>query len=205
MGYTRPSFSNLEDPPLLRYAALLIEDEIYVCRKLMKKTNHSDAVALREHFVDSVIELYRAEVLSSRKHSTLLKDNPVDSRDHVWTNSLWMLYSLITLIPDVSEKVEADKVREKIRMIGRLFVLIDDIIDLEEDWYNQSQNLFLQRIGLQSTLPYDGTVDFPWDNVLQHNKMSDSYMDEISSLLSSVLDPSYKEDLIGWLYSWLKS
>jgi len=203
-GYTKPLFSNLEDPPLLRYAAILIEDKVYLCRKLMKETNHSNAVTLRQRFTDAVIELYRAEVDSSRADTILMKDNSVHSREDVWINSLLMLYSLIALTPDVSQKIEADKVKEKIRMIGRLFVLIDDIIDLEADWYNQSPNLLLQKIGFQSILSDDYTVSFPWEIVLGH-KLCDSYMNEITSLLSCVLDPSYEEDLIGWLYSWLKS
>ncbi len=185
---------------LVRYVSVLLDDQIALWWRIASMTDGSGARSLPEALTTMFVNLLRAE-LGSRRDA----EDPADGaagRTAIWRDPLWIACRLVAATPDADPSVDLVEIRQRMQRIGRLFSLIDDVVDLEDDWRTGSSNHLLERaLAVGATRPVTASA---FEAALSE-EISEPSMDEITRLVADLSTPLYRDDLAGWLYSWLET
>lgn len=198
-GEATISFTKPGDRGLLAYVTMLVEDQVRICHELLSRTNQQEVLIHLEAFNETMIQIYHAELLS--RPDIKVRGTVPKTVQRVWTEPLWAASLLVALTPDIRPGLNLNELHSKINAVGRLFSLIDDIVDLEEDWSTGSHNSVLERVR-PHIISAESSMNPLWKTLLS-DEVWTPYVNEITSLVSYVSDPLYEEDLACWLYSWL--
>ncbi len=179
-------------PALLRYFWLLATDLVAVAVRLAGHRNDAETAILRERFAGALVDSYRAELATVSAASS-----PDGRGPNIWASPLLVAYALIQLARDAPPTVDPG-LEAVAKTVGTLFSLVDDVVDVEEDWASASHNRLLARAGLRRA---DGG-ELAWQDILAAD-VTEPYMDEIAAVVESCRGTAWEQDLAAWLYHWL--
>jgi hypothetical protein len=145
-----------------------------------------------------LVDLFHAEVRSRTTGASPAEQD--DSRAAIWRDPLWIACALVAATADVDPSADLDGIRRRTQSAGRLFALIDDVVDFEQDWRTGSRNRLLDAARSVTTGSRKAP---PWEAALSEEVIG-SHMNEITTLVSDLSDPLLREDVGGWLHSWLE-
>jgi hypothetical protein len=191
-----PVFAAPDDVPLVSSVTVLLDDQVGIWRRLTRGRSDSGMEMLAEQFVTALTAMLRDELQSA---SIDVSDGLVGRRA-VWQEPLWLACLLIAASEDADSTIQLESLRERTHRVGRLLSLVDDAVDIDQDWRGGGRNQLLARA-------VNGTRDVgdaapPWDAILS-DAILPPYTEEITMLVAELMDPIYQEDLAGWLFSWV--
>jgi hypothetical protein len=184
--------------PLVAYVSALFDDQVALWWRIAARSDPSGGLRLPAVLTAMVVDLFRAEIRSRPADSPT--PDPDDSRAVIWRDPLWMACQLVAATSDVDPSADLDDIRRRTESAGRLFALIDDVVDFEHDWRTGSRNRLIDAVRETAASPQNT----PPSEAALSEEVVGPYMKEITTLVAELSDPSLRDDVGGWLHSWLE-
>lgn len=201
LGGEAPSdpLATYHDSHLLTYLGALLAEAAQLWRRLAWLRRDRTAVHLRDVFVSDLRAAYRAQ-LRSVVRFTPAQDRTAERAEIIWATPFWIASSLLSLTPDAGPERRFQALAEQAKDWGRLLSLVDDVVDLEDDWVSANQNQYLKHAGILPDRPRRSD-EIPWD-VLLSEEISAWYLREITEAVRR-LTIGDRKHLAAWLFYWL--
>jgi hypothetical protein len=176
------------DPALLLYLDELFARAVRLCRSLVIAPR-DDADTQWQAFLADVTSAYRAELATAAPGA-------VRQVETIWATPFWLALALVAAGPEARAEVDFDAIRAEARSFARLLALIDDIVDVEQDWASGAGNQLLERAARRPA------EIAPWP-ALADAAVYGPYMDEITRGARTLSAGVDRDSLAAWLYYWL--
>jgi hypothetical protein len=189
--------AGVEKANLAAYLGVLLAEAARLWRKLAPPIDASGANNLRAAFIDGLGEALRAELASSPDGAGAAGSRDVEI---IWGSPFSTALYLLALTPDASPGLNVRSLVPEVRRIGRLLSLIDDVVDLEDDWRSSNANRYLERAGIvRNSYRHE---EVPWPTILA-DEVSEPYVREITALVES-WGQRDRQTLGAWILYWLR-
>ena len=174
------------DPGLLAFLDALVAELVARLRAL------GDREA-QDRIARGLIDAYRAQLRSTSRGRE--RDTGT-----IWSTPFWLaLHVAAAYSPDPQVEV-LEAAGSDTRRIGELLSLVDDAVDLADDWASGSANQLLARAGV--TGGRDGSAEPPWERLLADD-VCGPYLDELSHRARALPPRISRDALAAWLHHWL--
>ena len=180
------NIKKLEHPVLKNIMALLIANEI-LDLELSKICKNENIKKIKENIVKSIYEIAKGEEIREIKNKKIM--NYRDVIDKIHTKIGGELLAISMVVPEELYKTEKIFIFKKALFeIGLSLQLLDDIVDIKEDYYANTQNAFYSYL---------------MDNNIEHSKIKifvedDKTCEDIEKLYEKLIEKSINQGLIGF-------
>ena len=171
--------------PLVRSFWVLVDDFVQIVDSMASRA-HQGAHGSRAQLVRTILDAYRAAMGASHL-----------SAADVWASPLYVAY-LLTAVGSGSVSAPEPELEDLVRSTGELFMLVDDVADISEDWTNEARNSLLdlirRSVGHRHPSPADLT-----------EPVTSAHMDRIRELARAIATAPCASGVSAWLHYWLCS
>lgn len=180
------NIKKLEHPVLKNIMALLIANEI-LDLELSKICKNENIKKIKGNIVKSIYEIAKGEEIREIKNKKIM--NYRDVIDKIHTKIGGELLAISMVVPEELYKTEKIFIFKKALFeIGLSLQLLDDIVDIKEDYYANTQNAFYSYL---------------MDNNIEHSKIkifveNDKTCEDIEKLYEELIEKSINQGLIGF-------
>jgi hypothetical protein len=181
---------------MVAYLGVLLAETARTWAQLAPLNGTAATLNLRDALIDGLRDAYRAELRSCRREHAAI---PVRDARRIWASPLCTALRLVAITPDAAPGVDLPELIPEAMRIGWLLSLIDDVVDLRQDWRSGSANQYLERAGVAFSAE---TLEMPWPLLLAAG-VREPFVDEIAELLKLIPDESERAVLGAWILYWL--